>query len=131
MALAVPLSRAASLLWRGSAFFVRLLMVATSTFDDFWRAAQTNPHLVIASLGLGVFVAFCFFKPFFGDWSGFWDCMRYWFTPDLISMFRGVWDEDRWATMKLFVWFALSVGTMLLAYYQLPDKFPHIFHKTA
>ena len=106
-------------------------MAASNMFDDFWHATQTNPHLVFASLGLGAFVAFCFFKPFFGDWSGFRECIRYWFTSDLISLFRGEWTEDRWASLKLFVWLALSVGTMFLAYYQLPDKLPHMFHKAA
>ena len=105
-------------------------MMASSTFDDICHAAQTNPQLFSAAVGLGLFVAFCFFKPFFGDWSEFWECIRYWFTPDVISMFRGKWDEDRWATMKLFIWAGLSVGVMILAYYQLPDKLPHIFHKT-
>lgn len=105
-------------------------MLAASDTDQVMRAVEGNPHLVLAAGGLGLSVAFFFFKPFFDDWSGFWVCVKFWFTPNLISMFRGQWEEDWWATTKLFVWFGLSVGAAILAFYQLPDLFPHLFHKT-
>ena len=44
------------------------------------------------------------FKPFFGDASGFWECLRFWLTPDIFSLFRGEWTEDWWAEMKLGFW---------------------------
>jgi len=109
---------------------VRLLMFAASDTDQVVHAIESNPHLVLAAGGLGLLVAFLFFKPFFDDWSGFWECVKFWFTPDLISLFRGQWEEDRWATMKLFIWLGLSIGTSILAFYQLPAMFSHLFHKT-
>lgn len=89
----------------------------------------SNPQLALASGGLGLLVAFLFFKPFFGDWSDFWECIKFCFTPDTVSLFRGEMAEDDWSTMKLLVWGALSVGTAILAFYQLPGWFPHLFHK--
>ncbi len=55
-------------------------------------------------LGLGALL--------FGDWGSFFDCLRFWFTPDWISLLRGEWGEDRWAELKLFVFGALCVGVV-------------------
>ena len=44
---------------------------------------------------------------FFGDWESFLRCVRFWFTPDALSFFRGEWDEDRWSEMKLGLFFLL------------------------
>ncbi|HEX4350730.1 MAG TPA: hypothetical protein VH251_10090 [Verrucomicrobiae bacterium] len=103
-------------------------MLAVSDLAQLWHAAAANPRLALTALGLGLFVAFCFFKPIFGDWEGFWECVKFWFTPDIICLFRGQWQEQDWSELKLFLWFALSAGTMVLAYYQLPARFPALFH---
>jgi hypothetical protein len=52
----------------------------------------------------GIVVLVLLFKPVFGDASSFWECVRFWFTPDIFSMFRGEWGEDWWAEMKLGFW---------------------------
>ena len=52
----------------------------------------------------GVLVLVLLFKPFFGDVGGFWECIRFWLTPDVVSMFRGEWEEDWWSEMKLGLW---------------------------
>lgn len=44
-------------------------------------------------------------KVFFGDWEEFGRCIKFWLTPDAFSFFNGQWDEDRWAEMKLGVYF--------------------------
>ena len=46
---------------------------------------------------------------FFGDWAGFFDCLRFWFTPDWISLFNGEYFDDHWAEMKLFLFAAICV----------------------
>ena len=46
----------------------------------------------------------------FKDWGDFWECVKFWLTPDIISAFRGEWIEDQWAQMKLFLWVALCAG---------------------
>ncbi|MFC1588485.1 hypothetical protein ACFL54_09250 [Planctomycetota bacterium] len=56
---------------------------------------------IIAGIGTLVLL----FKPFFGDGNGFWECVRFWLTPDIFSMFRGEWTKDWLAEMKLGLWF--------------------------
>jgi len=52
----------------------------------------------------GIAVLILFFKPFFGDASGFWECVRFWFTPDVFSLFRGEWGADMLAEIKMGLW---------------------------
>jgi hypothetical protein len=65
--------------------------------------------LMVANLPLYGLVGWVLFK----DWDNFWDCVKFWLTPDIISLFRGEWMEDQWAQMKLFVWLALCAGAVL------------------
>jgi outer membrane protein assembly factor BamB len=46
---------------------------------------------------------------FFGDWSGFFECLRFWFTPDWVSLCNGEYFEDRWAETKLFLFAAICL----------------------
>ncbi|MHC4605560.1 MAG: hypothetical protein ACYTAF_01325 [Planctomycetota bacterium] len=64
--------------------------------------------IVLAAI-VGVGVAALLFKPLFGDWHGFVDCLKFWFTPDMWSILRGQFVEDWWAEMKLGLWF-LAAG---------------------
>jgi len=45
----------------------------------------------------------------FHDWSGFWDAVKYWLTPDIISLFKGQWGEDMWQEMKLGLFILLCI----------------------
>ncbi|MEZ6319182.1 MAG: hypothetical protein R3B49_10605 [Phycisphaerales bacterium] len=49
-------------------------------------------------------------KAVFGDWSEFVECVKYWLTPDIISLVRGEWSEDWWAEFKLFAWALVCAG---------------------
>lgn len=49
------------------------------------------------------------FKFFFNDLQDFADCVKYWFTPDIVAIFRGEWDRQYWAEMRLFFWLLLAV----------------------
>lgn len=51
-------------------------------------------------------------KSYFGDWSGFWECVRFWLTPDIISLFRGEYGKDKWAEIKLFIFLFLCAATV-------------------
>jgi hypothetical protein len=82
---------------------------------------------VWAALGVGVFIGALFFKLIFGDFQGFVECVRYWFQPDFVSFVRGEWMEDKWGSLKFFIWIALSGGCGILAYYQLPHWLPGFF----
>jgi len=48
------------------------------------------------------------FKLFFSDLSEFGEAIRFWFTPEIVSMFRGEWGQDWWAEVKLGLW--LGIG---------------------
>jgi hypothetical protein len=64
----------------------------------------------------GIVVLVSLFKPFFDDLSGFLECVRFWFTPDIISMFRGEWGDDWLAELKLGVWLACGGATGYAVY---------------
>lgn len=51
---------------------------------------------------------------FFGSWDAFWSCVRFWLTPDILSMFRGEFVDDWWAEFKLWLWFSSCAGLVWL-----------------
>ncbi len=65
--------------------------------------------LVAANIPLYWLVGWVLFK----DWENFWDCLKFWLTPDIISLFRGEWIEDQWAQVKLSLWLVLCAGAVL------------------
>jgi len=67
--------------------------------------------IIAASIVIGLVVAWLLFRVFFNNFADFTECVGYWFTPDIISMFRGEWAEDRWASLKLFLYVALCVAS--------------------
>lgn len=68
------------------------------------------------SISAGLLVAAMLFYILFRDWDEFVHCVKFYFTPDVISLFQGKWDEDMWAELKLLVWLGLSVATGGLVY---------------
>ena len=40
-------------------------------------------------------------KVIFGCWSDFLEAVKFWLTPDSLSMFRGEYTDDIWAELKL------------------------------
>lgn len=79
-----------------------------------------------AGIAAGGVLAVTLFKPFFRDWSGFWDCIVFWLKPDWISWFQGEGVDDWWAELKLGVWIALSAGGGFLTYLEFPKWFPSL-----
>jgi hypothetical protein len=63
------------------------------------------------SVAAGLLVLVLLFKPIFGGLDGFMECVRFWFTPDVFSLFRGEWGEDFWAEMKLGIWLGLGAAS--------------------
>jgi hypothetical protein len=56
----------------------------------------------------GFVAAFFLFKLFFGSKEDFFECLRFWLIPDIVSLFRGEFMDDRWGEFKLFIWLGLS-----------------------
>ena len=53
------------------------------------------------------------FRGFFRDADDFRESLRFVFTPDLFSLFRGEYWEDVWGTLKFDVWFALGIAVLV------------------
>ena len=71
---------------------------------------------IILGCIVGITVLFLLFKPMFGSADEFFSCVKYWLTPDIISLFRGrdhYW-QDHWSELKLGVWLALGGGAGFL-----------------
>lgn len=66
-----------------------------------------NLWAMIAAAISALLAGWALFRPIFGDAGEFRDCLRYSFTPDLISMFRGEWLEDIVKSFKLSLYFGL------------------------
>jgi len=64
--------------------------------------------LMAANVPLYGLVGWVIFK----EWGEFWECLKYWLTPDIISLLRGEWAQDQWAQMKLFLWLLLCAGAV-------------------
>ena len=68
---------------------------------------------IVTGILVGLFIGWFSFKWIFGDWAEFLECVKYWFTPDIISLFRGS-DEywrDHMSEFKLGGWFILAIGS--------------------
>jgi len=62
----------------------------------------------------------------FDTWDEFWECVKYWLMPDIVSWFRGEALDDMWAEMKLFIFALMCAGVVfgegwLLSTYVLGD----------
>jgi uncharacterized membrane protein len=99
----------------------------TEQVTHFVNSAFHASLLTYAAIGVGMFMAAFLFRLFFQDFTDFWECVRYWLRPDILSWFKGESVEDAWSEMKLFVWVALATGSGILAYHQLPGWFPGFF----
>ena len=63
---------------------------------------------IILSVTAGVGLLALLFKPFFGCKEEFIDCIKFWFTPDIISLFFGEYIKDRLSELKLGLWILLG-----------------------
>src|SRR5437762_14327389 len=77
----------------------RLLVIRHS---QHWRARPMTLVLILVFANIAVYVLIGWM--IFGTWGNFFEAVRFWFTPDIISLFRGEYWEDRWESMKLGFW---------------------------
>ncbi len=64
----------------------------------------------ILSILAGIITAAVLFKPFFNDKDDFINCVKFWLTPDIISVFKGEYFDDHWAEFKLVAWAGISAA---------------------
>ena len=74
--------------------------------------------ILTLSIAVGAVMAVALFRLFFKDFSDFIECVRFYFQPNIISVFRGEWAEDWWGSTKLGVWLAISIGMGFVAHYK-------------
>jgi hypothetical protein len=79
--------------------------------------------IIAVSILVGCLMAWLLFRSFFDDLADLMECVQYWLTPDIISVFRGEGTEDRWAQMKLMLYVGLSVGSGFATYFGLQKLF--------
>lgn len=65
---------------------------------------------VILSIIVSLAVGYILYKLLFDDLDEFLHCVKFWLTPDIISLFRGQYYEDMWAEIKLILWLAITIG---------------------
>ncbi|HEV2331026.1 MAG TPA: hypothetical protein VGY56_19765 [Verrucomicrobiae bacterium] len=73
--------------------------------------------LAWAAMGIGLVVAILYFKIFFKNWDDFQDAWS--------DFWRGLF--RRQLAGRISFWIIISAGSGMLAYYQLPEWFPHLF----
>lgn len=71
------------------------------------------------SIAAAIVMASLLFRVFFSDWDDFLECVRFYFTPDLISAFRGEWLEDQVGQFKLGIYAVICIGTGVAVYWKL------------
>jgi len=65
--------------------------------------------LAVANIPVYIGVGWLFFR----TWDDFWEAVRFWLTPDILSAFRGEYWEDSWAEIKLGLWVVCCVCVVL------------------
>lgn len=56
----------------------------------------------------GLVTSILMYKVVFSDKDDFIECVKFWLTPDIVSMFRGKYWDDHWGEFKLIIWLGVS-----------------------
>lgn len=64
----------------------------------------------VISAAASLLVLWLMFPIFFNDRKDLFESIRFWFIPDVFSVFRGEYWLDSWAEWKLFIWLACAVA---------------------
>ncbi len=76
---------------------------------------------IIAGLAVALIAGQLLFRVFFEDSEDFWECVRYSFTPDVFSLFKGEYWEDKLKSLKLGVFLVICAGAGYLVFSGLDD----------
>jgi hypothetical protein len=80
--------------------------------------------LIAISIAAGVIVAALLFRLLFKGFSDFINCLRFYFQPDIISLFRGELVQDFWASLRLGLWVGVSLIVTVATYVKVGQYFP-------
>lgn len=79
-------------------------------------AAGINVLLAILVVVANVPLYWLMYRILFDDVDELADAIKFWFTPEIISAFRGEHVDDIWAELKLGALVVCSVGLVVLEY---------------
>ena len=74
---------------------------------------------MIFAVLIGLLTAAMLYALLFKDWDEFVECVKFCFTPEIISALRGKYWEDVWAETKILLWLGISVMAGVSAYFWL------------
>jgi hypothetical protein len=78
---------------------------------------------VVLAVVMASVIAALLFKPFFGDRDEFFRYLKFWLTPNIVSMFRGEYWKDWLSEAKLGFWFAAAGLSAFVTYAGLMKLF--------
>lgn len=55
-------------------------------------------------------------RRFFGDWSGFWEALRFLAMPEIFSALKGEYHDDVWEEFKLGVFVVICALSFLVPF---------------
>lgn len=76
-----------------------------------------NWTLLIVLIVVNTPLYYLFWKWIFKEWEVFGESLRFWFTPDILSIFRGELETDVLSEMRLWWWTFLCTAVVGLEYY--------------
>ena len=71
---------------------------------------------MIYAIAAALVTAALLYTLLFEDLEEFTECVKFYLTPDIISLFRGKFWEDYWAETKLALWLGISALVGMLVY---------------
>jgi hypothetical protein len=69
-------------------------------------------------------VYFVFGWLIFGTWGDFFESLRFWITPEVITLFQGEYWDKQWHSMKLVFWLIGCASAVGAEWY----LFTQVFH---
>jgi hypothetical protein len=78
---------------------------------------EQNLVIVVILVVLNVPIFLWLGRLFFGGWDGFWSAVKFWLTPDFLSMFEGRFWNDWHAEMLLGLYIAVCAGLIFGEYW--------------
>ena len=82
----------------------------------YYRDMETQAIYIVILATVNIPVYILLGKLMFGDWEGFWESIKFWLKPDILSLFHGEHWEDSIAEFKLGIFCALCFGIVFLEY---------------
>jgi hypothetical protein len=72
---------------------------------------------IMVSASISILLLFFLFRFFFQDLRDFTDHLKFLFIPDLVSAFRGEYEEDRVSSFKVVIYLGFSLGPGLVTFF--------------